>query len=226
MPWTARTVAIVGPDGSGKTTQARLLVERLQAAGYEAEYVHALYYLSDLLPESDRLRRRVGPRKTRTHTRSTHGGSYLARRLLFGWLGYWFAVVTILFVSVRFRNRIVVFDRYYQQFFYDVYGPAAVPLAHALPQPWRTVHLDADLDTVRARLDAVDRTADEQYYVRAIDVYDACATDDWLRLRAETPITALHERIFEDLRRDIDAERATAASFSLSARGDEAIDNG
>ena len=225
MNRTARTVAIVGPDGSGKTTQARLLTERLQEAGYDAQYVHALYYLSDAVPRSNQLRRRIGPRKTRTQTRARYAPLYLARRLLFGWFGYWFALITIMFVSVRFRNRIVVFDRYYQQFFYDVYGPAARPLARAFPQPWRTVYLDADLDTLRTRQRAADRAVDDQYYIRAIDIYNACATDDWLRFDARLPVETLHERLFCEISRSVDAERATIVPFQFCPDGDP-IDRG
>ena len=57
MPQLACMIAIVGSDRSGKTPQAELLVERLQTVGYDAQYVHALYYLSDKISYADRLRR-------------------------------------------------------------------------------------------------------------------------------------------------------------------------
>jgi thymidylate kinase len=59
MQRKAHIVAIVGPDGSGKTTQAQLLTTRLQAAGYDAKYVHALYYFSDRIPYVNQLRQQV-----------------------------------------------------------------------------------------------------------------------------------------------------------------------
>lgn len=225
MYWTARTVAIVGPDGSGKTTQGRLLAERLRSTGYDTQYVHALYYLSDAVPYASQLRKQIGPRKTRTQTRPRYDPLYLGRRLLFGWFGYWFALITIAFVSVRFRNRIVVFDRYYQQFFYDIYGPAAGPLSCTLPQPWRTVYLVADLDTLRARLEPIDRAVDESYYARVIDVYEAYATDDWLRFHAERPVETLHGQIFEEIHRSIDAERVAPISLSSHLNGGELVDD-
>ena len=199
MPQLARTIAIVGPDGSGKTTQAELLVERLQAAGYDAQYVHALYYLSDSVPYAARLRRRIGPRKTRTRESGTYGPLYLVRRVLFGVFGFWFALLTIGLVSVRFRhaNQVVVFDRYYHQFFYDVYGPSSVQLARLLPQPWRIIYLDADLNTVQARMGTVDRAVDPQYYTTVLNLYDECVSDEWLSFGVEPPIETLHEQIFE-----------------------------
>lgn len=137
--------------------QARLLTERLQVAGYDAQYVHALYHLTDGIPYAHRLRERVGPRRMCTETRRTGPWRplYLARWVLFGWVGYLFALGTIFLVSVRSRDRIVVFDRYYHQFLYDVYGPASLLLSRSLPQPWRTVHLDAELDTLGGALAAL-----------------------------------------------------------------------
>lgn len=209
MRQNARTIAIVGPDGCGKTTQAQLLVEGLNAAGYDARYVHALYYLSETVPYADRLRGRTGPRKTRTRSRDTPRPLHLARRALFALLGFWFAIFTIGIVSVspRTGSQIVVFDRYYHQFFYDVYGPSGRSLSRLLPQPWRMIYLDADLTTVRSRMDPDDRAVDELYYATVIDLYDECSNGRWLSFRAELPITTLHERIFEAIRCDVDRER-------------------
>ena len=209
MPQLARTIAIVGPDGSGKTTQAELLVERLRAAGYDAEYVHALYYLSDSVPYAARLRRRIGPRRTRTQDPGTYGPLYLARRALFAVFGFWFALLTIGLVFAQLRNtdRVVVFDRYYHQFFYDVYGPSSVLLARLLPQPWRMVYLDADLPTVQTRMGTVDRVVDAQYYTTVIGVYDECVSDGWLSFGVESPIETLHEQIFEAINYAVDRPR-------------------
>lgn len=173
MPQLAHTIAIVGPDGSGKTTQAKLLVERLQAAGYDAQYVHALYHISDTIPSSDRFRRHFGPRKTRTQE-SGQSPFYFLRRALFGLVGFWFALLTIWIVSIQVRNKrqIVVFDRYYHQFFYHVYGSASIPPSRLLPQPWQLIYLDADLPTVQARMDTVDQAVDRQYYRTVITLYD------------------------------------------------------
>ena len=212
MPQLARTIAIVGPDGSGKTTQAELLVERLQAAGYDAQYVHALYYLSDSIPYAARLRRRIGPRRTRTQDSGAYGPLYLARRVLFGAVGFWFALLTIGLVSVESRdtNRVVVFDRYYHQFFYDVYGPSSILLARLLPQPWRTIYLDADLTTVQTRMVTVDRTVDAEYYTTVIALYDKCVSDEWLSFGVEPPIETLHEQIFEAVRYAVDRPRTSS----------------
>ena len=199
MEWTPPIVAIVGPDASGKTTQARLLTERLQAAGYNAQYIHGLYYLSDAFPGANWLRERIGPRTLRTERRKSPGPIYRTFRVLFTWFSYFFALTAIFSVSVRSRNQIVVFDRYYHQFFYDVYGPVSVPLSRSLPTPWKTIYLNAEFDVLRTRMNAGDRSVDDSYYTAVIDHYADCATEDWLRYPAELPITTLHEQIFEEI---------------------------
>ncbi|WP_224332655.1 hypothetical protein [Haloprofundus sp. SEDH52] len=204
MRQPARTIAIVGPDGSGKTTQAKLLVEHLQAIGYDAHYVHALYYLSDTIPCADRLRRQLGPRKTQTHGPSTSRLLYLLRRVLFAVVGFWFALVTIGVVSIRFHDQVVVFDRYYHQFFYDVYGPSGVFLSCLLPQPGRVIYLDADLATIQLRMDTTDRAVDTEYYATVIEFYDECSTEGWLSFCAKLPRESLHDRIFEAISYGLD----------------------
>lgn len=199
MPLLARTVAIIGPDGSGKTMQAHLLTKRLQNAGYDARYVHSLYYLSDYVPWATWLRQRVGPRRMRTERRHYSRLMYLVRRILFILFGYWFALITILLVTSPSHDRIIVFDRYYQQFFFDIYGPAGSPLSRCLPQPQLTIYLDAEFDTLKPRLDAKDRSVDESYYESVTSVYTECVNANWLQLPAELPADVLHARIFEEV---------------------------
>lgn len=200
----AYIIAIVGPDASGKTTQANLLTERLQASGYDARYVHGLYYFSNIFPRATQFREKVGPRQLRTKSQEKEGPLYRGFRTLFSWFGYLFALITVLFVSIWYRNQIVVFDRFYHQFFYDIYGPTGVRLSRILPTPWRVIYLEAEFGTIRPRLSTVDKFADDSYYETVIDHYATCATEDWLRYRAELPISTLHNQIFDEIQQDIE----------------------
>lgn len=202
----AYIVAIVGPDASGKTTQARLLTERLQADGYDARYIHGLYHFSDAFPYATQIRKRIGPRKLRTDRQKSNGLTIQMFRMLFDWFSYIFALATIVFVTVRSRNQIIVFDRYYHQFFFDVYGPRSVSLSRSLPTPWKTIYLDGELAVLRPRMNTLDRAVDATYHTKVIDHYAMCATEDWLRYPAELPIRTLHERIFEKIRTDLASE--------------------
>lgn len=197
MGQPVRTVAVVGPDGSGKTTQAKLLVERLRAAGYDAQYVHALYYLSDRFPYAERLRGRFGPRQTRTGSRGPTRLGSAVRRTLFGLFGLLFAVLTLGVVALQYRgaDQVVVFDRYYQQFLYDVYGPIGRPLTRLLPQPSRTIYLEADVETVRARADSADSAVETLYYTTVIELLDDCVASTWRTIPAERPVEAIHGEI-------------------------------
>ncbi|MFB9807353.1 dTMP kinase [Haladaptatus pallidirubidus] len=204
MQRKALIVAIVGPDGSGKTTQAQLLTTRLQAAGYDADYVHALYYFSDRIPYANRLRKQVGPRTARTKRQTTWSPLYLLQRLSFATFGYLFAVGTIALVSRFSSNQIVVFDRYYHQFLYDVYGQASRPLSQCLPQPWRIIYLQADIETLRSRQDTEDRMVNEQYYETVNELYATLMTDTWMQMPANLPIVMLHDQIFDAVHHDLD----------------------
>jgi thymidylate kinase len=199
----AYIIAIVGPDASGKTTQANLLTERLQASGYDARYVHGLYYFSNVFPRANQFREKVGPRQLRTKSQEKEGLLYRGFRTLFSWFGYLFALVTVLFVSLWYRDQIVVFDRFYHQFFYDIYGSTGIRLSRTLPTPWRIIYLEAEFDTIRPRLSTVDKSAANSYYEAVVDHYAICATEDWLRYRAELPISTLHNQIFDDIHQDI-----------------------
>ena len=101
----------------------------------------------------------------------------------------------------------MVFDRYYHQFLYDIYGSLSVPLSRFLPQPWQMIYLETELSTVQTRLGTADQAVDEQYYTTVIDLYDSCATDGWLPFRAELPIETLHKQIFETVRCEVDRDR-------------------
>ncbi|MFH5802074.1 hypothetical protein [Haladaptatus sp. CMAA 1911] len=206
MQRKAHIVAIVGPDGSGKTTQAQLLTTRLQAAGYDAKYVHSLYYFSDRIPYANQLRQQVGPRKARTKRQTIWSPLYLLQRLVFGIFGYLFAVGTIAVVSRSSSDQIVVFDRYYHQFLYDVYGQAGRPLAQWLPQPWRIIYLQADIETLRSRQDTEDRMVNEQYYETVNELYATLMTDTWMQMPAKLPIAVLHDQIFDAVHYNLECD--------------------
>lgn len=207
MHQTPHIVAIVGLDGCGKTTQARLLTARLQAAGYDAKYIHALYYFTDCIPYADQLRKQIGPRKTRTKTQNIQRPQYIARRIVFGLLSYIFALGTILLVSRQSDDQILIFDRYYQQFFYDVSGFASGPLARSLPQPWRIIYLDADIDVLRVWQDTEDKLVDEQYYSAVSELFTSCMSDKWLQLPATLPVETLHEHIFKEISQGLEQDQ-------------------
>jgi dTMP kinase len=185
-------VALVGLDGAGKTTQARLLTERLRSAGYEATYVHPSNDLVSLVPGGESIKQRIVGwlRRPTLASRAT-------RRLCMALFGYWFALISLALARYRYRNRIVVFDRYRHQFLHDCYGPLAPWLVRTLPVPQQTVWLTADLDTLIGRMSGRDRDTPRSYYRSAHRFHERLTeTHGWARVETDQPIDNIESELF------------------------------
>lgn len=166
-----RSVALVGPDGAGKSTVARRVVERLPI---DAEYLYMGVNLeaSTVMLPTTRLalaiKRRRGrrPDMTMPAAGENHGGGPLSslRRLvrMANWLaeeGY----RAVLGRRIQQRGGTVIYDRH---FFCDYYAAAIAPsdsarpldvrihghvLAHWYPRPDLTLFLDAPPAVLVAR---------------------------------------------------------------------------
>jgi thymidylate kinase len=190
-------VALVGLDGAGKTTQARLLTERLRDAGYEATYVHPSNDLISLVPGGESIKQRIVGWFDRPTLVSR-----ATRRLCMVLFGYWFALISLALARYRYRNRIVVFDRYRHQFLYDCYGPLAPWLIRTLPVPQQTVWLTADLDTLIGRMSDRDRDTPRSYYRSAHRFHERLAeTHGWARVKTDQPIDNIESELFYTITR-------------------------
>jgi dTMP kinase len=171
-------VAIVGIDGSGKTTQAKMLVRNLKSQGYDATYVEPVFFLLRLLMKSDheRLRSSVSPRNARkaSTTEETHGRS-LVVRIVTGTLGYLYAFLTYVILARKsFSSKVVVCDRYFFQFFYDLYGERAVSFIDVLPKPDITFFLQGQVVSLHSRMtDPSDAATSWDYFSEVDSMYDS-----------------------------------------------------
>ena len=173
-----KLVAIVGADGTGKTTQANLLARRLHEQGFSVECVRPVFLLFDpwRLRGAREADAALSPRLVRLRASGTdadgrrRASAFAAATTAAGFL---YAVATYLWLRTAFRGRqFVVCDRYFYQFFFDLSGPSAAGLAKAFPQPDLVFWLDGDLDLIRSRSDAPPtRPSEVDYYESALAFY-------------------------------------------------------
>jgi len=166
-------ITIIGLDGSGKTTQAKLLVQKLNASGIKASYARPDYVLIELL-SSIKLpvdRFLPSPRQERTGVGSNPAQKKKKRRLL-GWFmalsGYIYAWINyIIIVFYNRQKRVVVGDRYFYQFFYDIYGANSRKVIKFFPKPDIVYFLDGNLELFRSRMtNPLDKAVSDDYYAK------------------------------------------------------------
>ena len=167
-------VAVVGADGCGKTTQARMLVQRLGKEGYKAMYVQPVFILLNVLTRS-RDNNPISPRKacTAQMSNSDKHRIFFPRKLFMGLLGYPYALATYIFMRFYLsRNKIVVCDRYFYQFFFDLFGGWSEYVTKFFPKADVTFFLEGDLDLFYSRMnDSFDVSVDRVYYTAVLDLY-------------------------------------------------------
>jgi thymidylate kinase len=168
-------ISIFGPDGSGKSTQARLLAAYLASRGFKVKVVwiksfHTLAYLLS------RLYQKLSPRSVELNVYGhiirikplCHGK---LRRQVWAWIEF-ISIIPKIFIEVYFPSlagRAIITDRYLVD--------SAVSIAYTLnddkfhtrlvaklllrliPRGSMLIHLDSDYETVRRRRDLVDPEA-------------------------------------------------------------------
>ncbi|MBI4287992.1 MAG: hypothetical protein HY671_06160 [Chloroflexi bacterium] len=167
-------IAIIGIDGSGKTTQARLLTQRLTEAGLAARYIRPDYVLVELLSRLklplDRLlpsprQRRAGPQSDSPIDQSKRNVTGLVMGIA-GFFYVWMSYLVLAWYGLG--GKTAVCDRYFYQFFYDLYGSrGSRRAARFFPRPGRAYFLDGSLELFRSRMtNPFDRKASSDYYAQ------------------------------------------------------------
>ena len=193
-------VAIVGPDGCGKTTQAKMLVNRLKSNSYEALYVRPIYVLMNLIRFAGGDENSVSPRIARV-TGGQNKKSSIIKRASMVLSGYPYALITYLFIKVHYRNRIVVCDRYFYQFFYDLFGNLSEKVIEIFPRPDIAFFLDGDLDLFYSRMDdSFDASVDRNYYTDVLNLYRKISRKySFIQIDANLNKEAINDIIFTHL---------------------------
>ncbi len=150
-----KLVAIVGSDGSGKSTQSRLLLQSLSDNGYKAKSVRPVFIIFDQWKDegSARIGRAVSPRLMALSRAKEGNGRARLRHFAAGVLGYGYATVAYLFLRLQFRRQdYVVCDRYFYQYFFDLFDHRAESISQAFPRPDICIWLDCSPLTLYSRL--------------------------------------------------------------------------
>lgn len=166
-------IALEGMDGSGKTTQAKVLVQRLEYQGYKVKYVRPVYILADIIAKLGIKLNKYSPRKTRVQ-RNQKG-----KKILLSFVGYLYAVVSYLLLILIGYKRIIICDRFFYQFFFDLYGNWFRIFLKIFPKPQITFLLSSDrLELFLSRMsDSFDVTVDNEYYNNILRMYKIISND-------------------------------------------------
>ena len=150
-------LAILGPDGSGKSTVIRAVKERIEYYFGEVEDRHwRPHFLRDVGVLLGRREKASGP-VSDPHGRPPHSRAVSALRFFYYWLDYWLGWPLRVW-KFRAKNHLVIFDRFAQDMWCD---PKRYRLGlprglmkffcRLVPQPELTFVLLADAETIHRR---------------------------------------------------------------------------
>lgn len=168
-------VAIIGPDGCGKTTQADLLVRRLQANGYAASYVRPVYHLLDLMG-LDRSSILPSPRKSRV-SKTSNNIFNTVLKFFMAIAGIIYAYASFIAIKIQSRTKTIICDRYFYQYIYDLFGEFAIHVIKVFPLPDITFFLQCDIDKLYDHMNSqFDATVSRDYYIKVLELLNEIAS--------------------------------------------------
>lgn len=161
----APIIALFGPDGSGKSTVAELIVQRYDEIGVRLTRMH---WRPGFLPYRKSSCQGDENRFTNPNATKIRGG--IKALLIFLYITFDFIAGYYFLIRPRLRNEVVViYERYYYDIIIDQkrYG-LLVPLSirtfvnHLIPVPDTIILLDAPGDIIQARKGELERTEIER----------------------------------------------------------------
>lgn len=181
-----------------------MLVDRLEKGGYKAMYVQPVYLLLNILTRSKGNDvALISPRRIHVSQMNSHKRLFSMRRIFLCPLGYLYAFTTYIYMKFHLsRNKIVVCDRYFYQFFFDLFEDWSEKIVTFFPKAGVTFFLDGDLDIFYLRMDnSFDASVDRSYYTKVLNLYrEVSQKYGFIQIDANLDKEAINDVIFSYLK--------------------------
>lgn len=201
-----RIVALVGADGSGKSTQAKRLAERLESSGHRTRRVRPLFLLFDPWRLRSSGHPGLSPRHARLREYANSGKVRRTTSVFRTTAGYLYAILSYAYLRFALRDaEYVVCDRYFYQFFFDLAGASGARFARSFPRPNVAYWLDAPKETLRTRLEKLPNGHETAEYLDAVTWYYRSVAADlgFIRIDASAAERTVEETIWTKLMREV-----------------------
>ena len=122
-----------------------------------------------------------------------------------GLVGYFYALTTYMFMKFQCRNKIIVCDRYFYQFFFDLFGEFSEKVVRIFPRPDITFFLNGDLVILYTRMDnSFDAAVSRDYYTDVLNLYRKISQKyGFIQIDANLNKEAINDVIFMHLTKEI-----------------------
>jgi thymidylate kinase len=162
-------IVLTGIDGSGKTTHAVSLSKELQR-----ETINSIYFrprgitiiptfLRGLLKSYPNL----SPRNVAMSKKADNFSGRNILRALFLTIPFWIYALIVYYAWIRplRSKKVVICDRYFFDWFYNLWGNASIALTHLLPKPDIVFLLDVPVNIAFSRMHSIaDKQISLSYY--------------------------------------------------------------
>lgn len=201
-------IALIGIDGCGKTTQAKMLSDKLNNEGYDVLYMRPVLSFFNL-PILSRILKNscFSPRISATKEFSKSEKEYnhkkrsFLKKYFFYFSGYPYALFSYLLIRLISINNIVICDRFFYQFFYDIYSKHSLMICKFFPRPDLTFFLDIHPEIAYSRMASeYDKTIKSEYYSSVTKYYNNLVQlYDFNKIDANMSLIELNEKLSLDV---------------------------